>query len=368
VIATIRFKDRYDTADSALVAGIGGRFHYRFQTFPAVLVYLPESVARALRDQPHPRMVYVSIGRRGENELLEAAGWGYDYHGAGYANTLGLTGMGYVIAVIDTGVDCGHPDISCVSGTSFVPGEPYTLDGRGHGTAAAGIAAAIVGNGGYKGMAGGAQIMPVKIFDVNGDDVGGCEFSAAGIDWAVANGADVLSLSYGASWTVERCASEQEAIIRALGNGIFIAAAAGNISQLGDSVAWPARWNYANIGAVGGLTRDRVCDLFGLIGCSNPVRYWGDSSFGSQVDITAAADDVEHLLPYTTSTSESSGTSWSAPAVAGAAVLIMERWTYLRGNPGLLLEHIRYTAKMPDAPSPMIRCIMELESWIFARR
>lgn len=75
------------------------------------------------------------------------------------------------IAIIDSGVDLDHPDLkdSIISGYDFVNEDEIADDDRGHGTHVAGIAAAISDNGiGIAGVAGGAQIMPVKVLDEHG--------------------------------------------------------------------------------------------------------------------------------------------------------------------------------------------------------
>ena len=311
-------------------------------------VYLPEAATANVR--ANARVEYVSKGRPVYAFAQEDASWGYDYHDADYANDEGFKGQGFVIGVIDSGVDCGRPDIDCVAGKSFITGEGYEQDYFNHGTGVAGVAAGIVDNGGYVGVAGKAKIMPVKIGDWLGRIPDSCVTSAMAIDWAVDNGADVLNLSYGFAWddtmyTRGDCEIERGAIIAALSNAVFIAAAAGNVVQNGDSVNWPARWNYGHVAAVSGLTRDWWMG-------SHPVRFWGGSSFGSQVDIAGAADDVLLLnaFGYGGQYRTGSGTSFSAPAVAGAAVLLMERWAVLRNVPDRVLRHMRYTAKMPDPP------------------
>lgn len=123
-------------------------------------------------------------------------------------------GTGTTIAVVDTGVDVGHPDLATKiidnpdadfvepDGTCTGTGGNKTCvqdgaqDANGHGTHVAGIAAAITGNGvGVAGVAPGARILPVRVLDAEGN--GSTDQVAAGIRYAANHGANVINLSLG---------------------------------------------------------------------------------------------------------------------------------------------------------------------------
>ncbi len=128
-----------------------------------------------------------------------------------------VDGTGAVIAVVDTGVDLDHPDLSSkiINNPDADFSEPNgeckkepgkngartcvqdgAQDENGHGTHVAGIAAALTGNGvGVAGTAPGAQILPVRVLDAEGS--GSTDEVAAGIRYAADNGADVINLSLG---------------------------------------------------------------------------------------------------------------------------------------------------------------------------
>src|SRR5829696_5369066 len=77
------------------------------------------------------------------------------------------TGAGAVIAVVDSGVQTGHPDLAgrLLAGNDLVDGGAPE-DGKGHGTHVSGIAAAAAGNGvGISSVAPGATILPVRVLD-----------------------------------------------------------------------------------------------------------------------------------------------------------------------------------------------------------
>ncbi|MBE0437474.1 MAG: S8 family serine peptidase, partial [Methylomicrobium sp.] len=104
-----------------------------------------------------------------------------------------------VVAILDTGVDSGHSDLSSklIPGWNSVDGSGDTSDINGHGTAVAGVAGAATDNAnGVAGVAWNAQILPVRIS--NRSD-GAAYFSdiARGLNWAADQGADVANISYG---------------------------------------------------------------------------------------------------------------------------------------------------------------------------
>lgn len=351
VTLAVSFRDSILPSDSALLLRLGGGVDYRFYTIPVLTTSLPEIAAEHLRR--HPRVDHVSIGRRSrESAIREAVSWGFHAHEAPHAHSLGYTGQGMVIAIIDTGVECNLPDFQCVPGASFVSGTSADDDDNGHGTAMASEAAAMANGTGFKGIAPSASIMPIKVMDSQGILPEGCISVAKGVDYAAQNGADIINLSLASgrwdslNYTTE-CLDEGQAINYAH-NVALVTAVSGNIPQDGDSVPYPGRWDYAGIGVTAGLTDREVCDVFGT-SCSNPVRRWEDSSMGSQIDISAAADSVRYLT-LTGAITKGSGTSLAAPHIAGAAALLMERWPVLKSDGPMTMAHIRYTAKPPDDP------------------
>ncbi|WP_301743783.1 S8 family serine peptidase [uncultured Duncaniella sp.] len=158
-----------------------------------------------------------------------------------------------VIAILDTGVDIAHPDladniwtnalesdgaegsdddgngfIDDVHGWDFVNQSARMRDNNGHGTHCAGIAAAIGGNGiGIAGANPNALIMPITVMQSDGTgDVGTI---IKGIDYARANGADVLSMSFGST---SHSLAEYDALAKAYQNAVLVAAAGNEDSDL----------------------------------------------------------------------------------------------------------------------------------------
>jgi subtilisin family serine protease len=131
-----------------------------------------------------------------------------------------------VVAVVDTGVDYGHPDLQelFVPGFDFVNNDADPRDDHGHGTAVAGVIAARTQNHeGQAGMCWKCSVMPVKVLDRNGS--GPTSTIAAGIVWAVNHGARVINLSLGGAGTTQAL---QDAVVFAASQGAVVVAAAGN--------------------------------------------------------------------------------------------------------------------------------------------
>src|SRR5690606_38397558 len=126
-----------------------------------------------------------------------------------------------VIAVVDTGVDPGNPDLAgrLVAGYDFVNRDDDADDDNGHGTAVATIAAAASDTFGIAGICWHCRIMPVKVLDDDGR--GFLSDAAAGIAWAVRNGADIINVSLSSSSRMDLL---DEALAAAEDAGVLVVA------------------------------------------------------------------------------------------------------------------------------------------------
>ncbi|NEA99688.1 S8 family serine peptidase [Streptomyces sp. SID13726] len=237
----------------------------------------------------------------------------------------GYDGKGVKIAVLDTGVDTTHPDLKSqvIASKNFTTAADAT-DKFGHGTHVASIAAGTgaKSDGKYKGVAPGAKILNGKVLDDtgSGDDSG----ILAGMDWAAAQGADVVNLSLGGQDTPEIDPLEAQVNKLSAEKGILFAVAAGNSGT--ESVGSPGSADAAlTVGAVD--DKDRLADF------SSTGPRVGDGAVKPDltapgVDITAAAAkgsvidlEVGEKPPgYLTI----SGTSMATPHVAGAAAILKQ--------------------------------------------
>ncbi|CAM5417379.1 S8 family serine peptidase [Streptomyces pilosus] len=251
--------------------------------------------------------------------------------GAPSAWAAGYDGKGVRIAVLDTGVDATHPDLKGqVAAARNFTSAPTAGDKVGHGTHVAAIAAGTGAHskGRYKGVAPAAKVLNGKVLDDSGygDDSG----ILAGMEWAAAQGADVVNLSLGGMDTAE--VDPLEAAVNKLSaeKGILFAIAAGNEGP--QSVGSPGSADAAlTVGAVDG--KDKLADF------SSTGPRVGDGAIKPDVtapgvDITAASakgNDIagevgEKPAGYMTI----SGTSMATPHVAGAAALLKQQhptWT-----------------------------------------
>ncbi len=142
----------------------------------------------------------------------------------------GIDGKGITVAVIDSGIDKNHPDLEgkVVGEKNFVDDEISADDLLGHGTMVAGIIAGsgAASGGKYKGIAPGANLLNVKVIDSGGN--GKVSDIIAGIEWAIYNGANVLTLSLGGLNLGETNPPITMAADNAMDEGVVVCVAAGN--------------------------------------------------------------------------------------------------------------------------------------------
>jgi thermitase len=233
------------------------------------------------------------------------------------------TGSSVAVAVIDTGIDYGHPDLAgkFIGGWDFVNDDGDPMDDHGHGTHVAGTIAALINNPtgdpaaeeGVAGVAPNALILSYKVCTADGH----CnDFAIAqAIDRAVTDGARVINMSLGGT---EFSQAMFDAVQDAWAAGLVIVAGAGN-----DGVTtpfYPAA--FPNVVAVGAFDEDHRRPSF--------------SNYGNWVDISAPGNVIMSTVPMsqcaaTTTPGDigcytwNTGTSMATPHVSGAAALVWSR-------------------------------------------
>lgn len=233
------------------------------------------------------------------------------------------TGKGIKVAVLDTGLDFEHPDFKgrTIEKGWFVGGLTSAQDGHGHGTHCCGtVCGPAKGPGGAPayGVAPQVDLLVGKVLADNGR--GSTSGILAGMSWALARGAQVISMSLGSpvfgaqqgySFAYERLAR------RALEQGCLIVAAAGNDSyrNFGNIAAVSSPANCPSILAVAAIDRHARIAYF-----SNGGRY-GD---GGEVNVAGPGVDVLSSWPLPVTFKSISGTSMATPHVAGVAALFAE--------------------------------------------
>lgn len=230
------------------------------------------------------------------------------------------TGGNVTVAILDTGVDPNHPDLMhhFVGGRgmeSFVNGM-RAVDGHGHGTHCAGVVAGTIAPqaGPRYGVAPGVTLLIGKVLDDNGD--GDDDQIMAGIQWAVAQGADIISMSLGSRRPLDgRFSAPYERLARVLARrGILLIAAAGNDSQRPKAIA-PIN----NPGACPSFKAVAAVDRW-----SNIAPFSCGEDNIAKVAISAPGMGV-HSAWKGGNYKLLSGTSMATPHVAGAAALWVER-------------------------------------------
>jgi serine protease len=216
------------------------------------------------------------------------------------------------VAVLDTGVDAGHPELSgrILPGYNALNKTTNTNDDNSHGTMVAGIIAANTNNGrGVAGVAWNARILPVKVLNAEGS--GSDSSVVAGINWAASHGARVINMSLGGS---SYNSVMHDAVKNAVAKGIVVVAASGN--EYSNAPHYPA--SFPETISVGATDNNGVLTTF--------------SSWGDTVDITAPGWHILSTGPRALTDPRyepywgGNGTSFSAPMVAGVAALLRNRF------------------------------------------
>jgi len=242
----------------------------------------------------------VKIARTPKPQPLEVLPWGIDKIDAELVWPSGNTADPVKMAIIDTGIDVKHPDLTAnlKGGVSTVGYTTSYNDDNGHGTHVAGIVGAVDNEIGVIGAGPAIDLYAVKVLDRRGS--GYLSDVIEGLDWAIAHGMQVVNMSLGTSADV---LSFREAVQRVNSAGIVQVAAAGNS---GGSVIYPAA--YPEVIAVSATDN------------TDTIASW--SSRGPEVDL--AAPGVSIYSTYKGQTYKTlSGTSMAAPHVAGAAALVL---------------------------------------------
>jgi subtilisin family serine protease len=250
------------------------------------------------------------------------------------------------IAVIDTGVDLRQPDIAAKNPEVYSVIHPKNRrdvrDYYGHGTFVASLAAGSVSNGeGIAGFGGDAQLLCVQVARDDGSisDVD----EAAGIVYAVKHGANIINLSLGG---LEPSALETRAVRYAQRHGVLVVAAAGNEFRDGNPIEYPAallqpKGSNGRGGSglsVGASTQKGERAYFSNTGSYVSLAAPGDSVFAA---LSGYSDWSRLSLPGSSAGvyGFSSGTSFSAPEVSGAAALV---WA---ANPALSARQVATVLK-----------------------
>jgi len=300
-----------------LVRDYGGKLRHSFPELNTVSADLPQGLLDQLR-RDH-RAIQVRLAER-VYATQDTLDWGVDridaervWGGAEDATDV-ATGRnaadGIKVAILDTGIDWDHPDLAdnYKGGYDFVNDDADPMDDNGHGTHCAGIVAAEDNDAGVIGVAPKVYLYAVKVLDSSGsgyeDDV------AAGIQWCIDNGIQIISMSFGSDSDLPLVKDKCDAAYNA---GLLLVAAAGNDGWskfIRDTVDYPAR--YSSVIAVGATDSSDNRAVWG---------FFSASSTGPDLELMAPGDEI--YSTYWDNTYETlSGTSMACPMVVGTAALV----------------------------------------------
>ncbi|MGR3809694.1 S8 family peptidase [Jiulongibacter sp. NS-SX5] len=286
-----------------------------------------------------PEIEYVERVRRRKviatpNDTLYADLWHLEKIKASQAWDANPGGPDIIVAVVDNAIQVNHQDLqgNMVAGRDVAendndPSPPNDI--FSHGTHVAGIVAAV--NNNVTGISSASnnkvKLMPIKsTFDAS--DHRFIDRGFEGIEWAIDNGADIISLSWGGPGFSQL---EQDVIDDAYNNGILVIAAAGNEDS--DEAQYPASYNH--VISVASLDQSDERSYF--------------SSYGPLVDIAAPGRFILSTIP-TNDYASFSGTSMATPLVAASAGYLLSCFPSL--SPDSVEIILEKTVDNIDAQNP----------------
>jgi serine protease AprX len=293
-----------------------GEIKYTYSLISAIAAEIPANKIEKIASLPEVEKIYL------DQKVFAALNESREIINAEEAWDLGYDGSGIKVAVIDTGIDKKHPDLfGKVIAEKDFSDDRTTEDLYGHGTHCAGIIAGSgsASGGKYAGVAPGASLINAKVLNRYG--YGYTSDVIAGIEWSVDEGADVISMSLGGwAWPLDGRDPCSEAVNAAVDEGVVVAVSAGNSGPYGMMVGSPGLAEKAI--TVGATTKKDSIVYFSSRGPTWDNRIKPEVS-APGVEITSARSTTSHL-PGEKYTTEMSGTSMSAPHVAGLAVILCQ--------------------------------------------
>ena len=293
----------------ALCARHGAYVADEISSIKVKLIRVPEhaleKVKIALENNPNIEFVeynFISHGANVPNDVNYSDQWHLPKISAPTGWDICIGSNTIPIAIIDSGIDPTHPDLvaKLIEGYNFVGNNTDTHDVLGHGTAVAGVAAAITNNEeGVAGVAWETTIMPLVVLNSNNDAT---SFNIArAIEFAADAGIRVINMSLGG---LSFSTTEQTAINYAWNKGSIIFACAMNNGI--NTPHYPAACE--NVVAVSATNSSDTLASF--------------SNYGDWIDIAAPGTSILTTNRYGGYGSWN-GTSFSSPIVAGLAALIL---------------------------------------------
>lgn len=311
----------------------GGRIKRSHRLFNVIAAQMPEEEIERLKNDPSVAYVeedfVISIAEpvqaSGTPSQEYADSWGVARIDADAVVQTGIKGTGIKVAILDSGIDYNHPELvdNYKGGYNFAydNNDPFddTMSGytkSGHGTHVAGIIGARENGTGVVGVAPDVSLYAVKV--LNGGLSGDVSDIIAGIEWAIENKMQIISMSIGSALFSQAL---KDACDKAAQAGIVLVAAAGNFNEA--YIDYPAAFD-----SVIAVTATRPDD-------TRPMY-----NYGPEMELAAPGVNIKSTIPgggygYLT------GTSQAAPHVAGVVALLLSAGIQDTNGNGSIVDEVR---------------------------
>ncbi len=309
-------------ANGAVSAQSDAQVMAQLQSNPNVLAVEPNYIVRLNDPVVNEPAADVPRLPAAPNDALFSKQWHHATIGSVPAWAKQKGSKSVLVAIVDTGVDCGHPDLAAnmdTSKTFTAYGDDGCADKQGHGTHVAGTVGAVTDNQiGVAGVAPDVRLMSAKVLSDSGS--GSYASVAAGIVASADAGAQIISMSLGGP---SNSAVITEAVKHAMSKGALLVAASGNDGN--NRVSYPA--GIEGVFAVG------ATDI------SNKIARF--SQYGPHLAISAPGVNIMATFPRNASGMPGkdygaiSGTSMATPIVSAVAALVMSQ------NPGIGADQVK---------------------------
>jgi subtilisin len=304
----------YKEADESIVINAGGTVRHNFPL-------IPEKLSAVLSEEAYESLLN-NDNIKNIEEVKKGTGaaqthhWGLIYTAVDIGYKGVFTGNGVKVAIIDTGIS-SHSDLPAPVGwVDYISSQATPYDDHGHGTFIAGLIAAQDNSMGYYGVAPDVDLYVAKVLDSN--NAGYSDDFIAGINWAIAQGVDIINFSiYMDDWDET---TVRDACRAAYNAGIVVVACSGN-GTLNDFIA---------VNQVCAPAKDYSCVAVGSINLNGYRSSF--SNYGTGLDLVAPGEGLSSTYP-TNTYANWSGTSFATAMVTGHFAALKEKYpSYTRAQ------------------------------------
>ena len=288
---------------------------YTYDTIHGVAISLPDGNVDKLKELSNVK--YIEKDITFNVSLDDATG----IIGAPQLWDTGYTGKGVKVALVDTGIDAGHPDLKgrVVGWKDFINNNQTPYDDFGHGTHCAGIigGSGAASGGKYKGVAPDVQFIGVKVLGKDGS--GSLSAIMKGLDYAANSDAKIISMSLGSN---EHSQAMDDLVTKAVNKGKIVVCAAGNSGPDEKTVGCPA--DAPGALTVGATDKSDNIASFSSRGPTSDGRIKPEICAPGKDIVSCKARGIMNKKAIDTYYVSMSGTSMACPMVSGSVALMAQ--------------------------------------------